>query len=133
MGVYGNFLDAFPELFRTVAFWDRLPQIGAGFERAEEKEYRVIVLTDAQANFQDKKAGDYKALDFANHDVLYCGVDTPIKKGMFLRHPDDGDIFTIDVALDYTFTGGFRAWGIDRVQGANGMNQQDISIKEGVF
>jgi len=133
MGVYGNMLDAFPELFRPVTFWDRIPKIGAGYDKSEEKVYNVIVLTTTQAGYQTKKAAEYKALDFTNNDVMYSRVQTPIVKGMFLRHPDSGEIFTIDEPLDYGFTGGFNSWGIERVQGANGLNDQEIPVKEGIF
>jgi glycosyltransferase A (GT-A) superfamily protein (DUF2064 family) len=132
-GVYGDLLSYFPELFREVSFWDRDPALGAGYDKGEEKRYKVIVITDNKGSFQDKKAAEYKALDFFNKDVLYTGADTPIVKGMFLRHPDDGDIFIVDVALDYSFTGGFRMWGISRVQGANGENTGSIGIKEGIY
>lgn len=133
MGVYGTFLDAFTELFRTVTFWERFPRIGAGYEETQEQKMRVIVLTTSRANFQSKKITEYRALDTANHDILYCWPSTPVKQGMFLRHPDNGEVFTVDVALDFAFSGSFRAWGIDRVQGANSQNEQEIPLKEGKF
>ena len=133
MGVYGDMLSYFPELFRQTLFWTREPILGGGYEDSSPHFYSVIVLTDSTARFQPKAATEYKVIDFKNRDVLYASSHTPIYKGMFLKHPDDGGVFILDEPLDFSFSGGYRMWGIDRVQGADALHQTDMQLKEGVF
>lgn len=132
-GVYGDMLSSFNELFRTVKFWEASTDTGAGYQPKEIVEFRVIILATRSASFQEKKVADYKALDISNRDVLYSRDDTPIKVGMFLMHPDENEVFRVDVPINYAFTGGYKTWGITRVQGANGMNQQKVEINSGYF
>jgi hypothetical protein len=130
-------LDSFPELFRPVEFWDREPLVGGGYRETERVTYRVIILPEGQEGYQEKALGKraetYKALDIANHDVMYSKPWALIKLGMFLSHPDDGEIYMVDQPLEYAYVGGYNAWGINKVQGANGTNQCEISLKEGVY
>ena len=117
-GVYGNVLDAFPELFRQTKFWKADPLIGGGYGLPMNEEYyNVIVIDDTGDSLFRHKVASYLALDYENNDVLYTNDDTPIDTGMFLIHPDNGLVHRVVKQLDHSNTGGFSVWGIQRLQG----------------
>jgi hypothetical protein len=130
-------LDAFPELFRYTKFWEADPIVGGGYARPlpeDIHEYGVIVLDDLGDAVKRKPWNfSFMALDTENNDVMYSYDYTPIRLGMFMIHPDTGEVHRVARQLNHNYTGGFCSWGITRVQGANGLNDDTLQLSNGVF
>jgi hypothetical protein len=133
-GVYGNMLDSFPELFRQTKFWRQDPAVGAGYSTEYDVNiYDVIIIDDTGDRLVRQKIRDFIAVDADNNDVLYTNDSTPVEIGMFLIHPDNGQVHRVVKSLDHNFTGGFCVWGIQKVQGDSGGTHQSLDIKAGTF
>jgi hypothetical protein len=140
--VYGDFLEHFPELFRPAEFWEMLPDVnGQLIQQGEVYKWPCIVLEDSGDSIKKispgKRSGsklDLGLLDTSNHDMVFILAKYPVKTGMYMKHPETGEISRLVTNWDYTYPAGYSVWTLEKVMGANGVNDKDrLPIAGGVF
>lgn len=133
VAAYGSTLDAFPELFRQIHVWTADPQVGGGYSPQAERIISGIFLDSNNNALLRRHIGAGYAIDAENQDILWVPSDVDISVGLFLHHPDDGTVHRVVASLDKSLPGGFRRYLVERVGGANGLNQENIPIREGTY
>lgn len=134
MAIYGDSLNAFPELFTNIHCWEGVPKAGGGYDIGQELDVTGIILNLASSpGIQPRNYGDGYALDVETEDLLWVRNDSPIRLGLFLYHPLNGTICRVVRQYDKSLPGGYKRFVIERVNGANGLNNQDIPISGGRY
>jgi hypothetical protein len=135
-GVYGNMLDAFPELFRQTKVWRAETNSDGSYgEPYDIRTIAVIVLEDAGDSIARRLISGTGGgvLDTNNHDYCFVPSNEAIVQGQFLNHPFDQGVYRFVIQLDYTMPGGFSAWQIEVVQGVSTERKKQLSIDPGVW
>lgn len=136
MGVYGNLLSAFPELYRKITIWtapdksDARDIVGVYLPTRGDKLKRF--------NFSNKSgASDYNstAIDYSDDDQLFVGQSyrKMVHVGDYFYDPDENDIHRIMGEVDYNHPGGFMVFTTERVTGATIDHQEPLQVKEAQF
>lgn len=127
-------MDYFPELFKTVQFWEMKKLPTAGFSTPTElRSIRVIVLNRAGNAIKRKKLLNEWVLDLAGNDVMYSYDDSDVRQGSYFNHPFTGELNIVVQEMGYSNTGGMKVWGIQRVQGEDYQDPKTLAPVGGVF
>jgi hypothetical protein len=125
-GVYGSFLEAFPELMQPVEFFSQDPLVGAGYGvRIPIGTYEVILQAKSGSSIEGNSGrlsarNAWRTLDVANNDTMWAPDEYPLVQGCFMVHPNDGRIYRLATVLEYNREGGFKVWGITKLTGDTG-------------
>ena len=123
-GVYGDFLTAFPELFRTIEFRDG-------------RKIRGILVDTTNANIFRQKTGNKSTsvLDMNNYSKLYIPTKTAktIKESDRFVHPEEGYEMTIVGRVPYNQPAGYSVFLAERVSGADSTQTEQLQVKEAYF
>ena len=133
VGVYGSMLDAFPELFQQIHVWSASNKVGGGYIPGKDMFISGILLDVNSNELIRRRIGAGYALDAENQDLLWVPADSPVDAGMFFHHPQDGSVFRVVSSLDKNIPGGFKRFLVERAGGANGLNEKEVPISEGVY
>lgn len=129
-GVYGDFIEVFPELREPFEAWDK--------EDASDKRRVIAVYMPNEGGGikRRKYTSGNTGLDITNSDEFY--VDningTKVKVGTYIRQlsaPQYVLRLTHDVGYDKA--AGYHIYVIERVTGANIDKTEDLKVKEGYF
>lgn len=137
MGKYGNFLTAFPELFRRIEVWtnpggaDTRTITGVHIPTRGNK-LRRFTFTN-KAGFSDYGS---TAIDYSDDDQLFVSTQfrDEIRVGDYFRDPDDHDVHRVVGKVDYTYSAGYMVFSTERVTGATALEHPDaLKVKEAQF
>jgi hypothetical protein len=129
-GVYGDFIEVFPELRESFEAWDK--------EDASDKRQVIAVYMPNEGGGikRRKYTSGNTGLDITNSDEFYIdninGVK--VKVGTYIRQlsaPQYVLRLTHDVGYDKA--AGYHIYVIERVTGANIDKTEDLKVKEGYF
>lgn len=124
MGVYGDFLTVFPELFSTIEFRDG-------------KKRRMIYVDTRNADVFRQKMGNKStsALDMGNHSYLYAPVRVAreVKEGDRFVHPEFGYEMSIVGRVSHAKAAGYDILKVERVTGADSTQTDKLVVKEPRF
>lgn len=136
MGVYGNFLSAFPELLRTIHVWTK-------DDKSDTRSIAGVFLPTKGGKLKrytfSNKAGfsDYNstAIDYTDDDQLIVGrtFKDKVRIGDFFDDPDDMSIHRITGEVDYMHSGSFIVFITERVNGATSQHTEMLQVKEAAF
>ncbi len=136
MGVYGNFLSAFPELTRKIQVWTKQ-------DKSDIRTIAGVYLPtkgDKLKRWQYSKAQGLgraggSAIDYSDDDILY--VDSRwcdrIAVGDYLGDPDGKDIHRVMGERDFAHAGGFKVFATERLTGATVEDTEELKIKDADF
>ena len=133
LAIYGDMLDAFPELFQQMSFWNAAPKVGGGYSKEQSFMINGILLDTNNNAILRRRFGAGYMLDAENQDILWVPLNSPVEVGMFFYHPQDGVVHRVVASLDKTVPGGFKRFIVERVGGANGTNEEVIPVSGGKF
>lgn len=129
MGVYGNFLTAFPELHRSIKVWTKV-------DHSDERTIRAIFLDDKADGIRRKKfTSGNSALDMYDDAELYVSKkwSDSITVGDFLEHPEKKYMMRVVHEKEFNFAAGYTLFGIERVGGSTPDQTAPLEVKEAYF
>lgn len=136
MGVYGNFLSAFPELLQSISIWSR-------DDKSDEHTIAGIFIPTKGGKLKryvfSNKAGysDYNstAIDRTDDDQLFVGIAfrDKVHIGDYFADPEDGSLHRLVGEVSYMHSGGFVVFTTERVTGASMMHTEQLQVKEATF
>lgn len=129
-GVYGDFIEVFPELREPFEAWDK--------EDASDKRQVIAVYMPNEGGGikRRKYTSGNTGLDITNSDEFYIDNvnGAKVKVGTYIRQlsaPQYVLRLTHDVGYDKA--AGYHIYVIERETGANIDKTEDLKIKEGYF
>lgn len=130
MGVYGNFLSAFPELVRTISVFTNP-------DKSDMRKVRAIFMpTRGDRLDRQKYTSRGKAIQYFEDDCLYVPVQQKDKVhiGDCFYSPDEPDVLHKLVGkADWLFEGGFVRYTTERITGATVDQTEELKVKEAQF
>lgn len=127
-GVYGDFMENFPELYDTFEYW---------YNPGDKHETcRAIYMPDQGDGIKRRKyTSGNTALDLKESDEFYINhiYDGKVKVGAFIRQLGDNIIMRLTHEVPYSKAAGYHIYTIERVTGANEEQQQELPVKEAYF
>ena len=127
-GVYGDFMENFPELYDTFEYWY---QQGEG-----HKTCRALYMPNKGDGMKRRKyTSGNTAIDITEQDEFYINhkYDDEVKVGAFVQKVGDNIIMRLTHNLPYDKAAGYRVYTIERVTGTNENQQQELPVKEAYF
>lgn len=136
MGVYGNFLSAFPELYRRIEVWTKE-------DKSDVRTITGVYLPtkgDKLKRWQfSNRSGmsDYNstAIDYSDDDQLYVAYTfrNMVHVGDYFYDPDENDMHRIMGEVDYSHPAGYLIFSTERVTGASTEHTEQLQVKEATF
>lgn len=129
MAVYGNLLNAFPELMRTIEVFTKE-------DKSDLRKIRgVFMPTRGDKLSQQKYTNRGKAIQYFEDDCLFVGHTyvSKIKPGDYFYEPNGGYLSRIVGQAEWQFEGGFTRFVTERVTGASVDDTEDLAVKEPRF
>lgn len=128
MGVYGNFLNAFPELKRKITL----------FNEGDTKSEAIIAIyfDDNMVGMVGVKVGKQNTVvDIKDCGVLYVPTQysSKVEIGDYLHNPWTKELMRITKRLAYDYIAGYGTWQVDKVTGSTFEQGEDHKIKEATF
>lgn len=129
-GVYGDFIEVFPELREPFEAWDK--------EDASDKRTVIAV-------YMPNKGGGLKrrkytsantAHDITDEDEFYIDniQGTKVRVGTYIRQLSDPQyVLRLTHDVGYDKAAGYHVYVIERVTGATIDKQEELQVKEGYF
>lgn len=126
MGVYGTFLDAFPELFEKMT---ACPPKTTDWRNIKG----IFVPKDGNTVMRRKITSGTWVGDLATGDYLFVKrkYEPETREGWYIKHK--GETYTIIKRFDFIKAGGFIYCELERQQGATLEQGDDLKIKRGTF
>lgn len=129
MGVYGNFLTAFPELMETVQVWTKP-------DKSDIRLIRCMFVDDKMRGLARRKyTSGNTAHDIEDDDTMYVSAKYVGKIGVGDYFHRTGSPYTERVIRgeDYKKQAGYRMYMTERVTGATADKDQALPVKEAYF
>lgn len=136
-GIYGEFLDFFPELFDLIKYYVKEPKVNSGYEIKEEGFEDGIVMTEKTfiARIGKKSRTDENdLLSYSDKEYLFAPADSKFRVGLTIIHPGENVEYAIVSKADWDKEAGFTRFDIEIVQGSTGSEDEEVPVlKPGVF
>jgi len=129
MGVYGNLLTAFPELYRRIPVWTKE-------DKSDIRDIVGIYLPSKGGLLKRWKYSNRgSASDYRNDDQLFVSIKfkDSVHIGDYFYDPDDGELCRIMGDLNYRHPGGFVVYTTEKVTGATVDHDEKLTVKEATF
>lgn len=136
MGIYGNFLSAFPELSRKVHVWTN----------KDKSDIRTIVAVYMPTKGNKLKRWQFSkaqglgraggsAIDYSDDDIMYVSAKYTglISVGDYIDDPDGKTIHRVMGERDFAHSGGFKVFSTERLTGATAEDTEELKIKDAQF
>ena len=129
-GVYGDFLEVFPELREACECWNK--------EDASDKfTIAAVYMPTAGSGIKRRKyTSGNTGLDVTESDQLYvtCAWDKQLKVGTYVRRLSGPEyVMRLTNDVGYEKAAGYHVFEIERVTGATIDKTEDLQVKEGYF
>lgn len=129
MGVYGNFLLAFPELKERIKVWSKE-------DHSDERNIVAIYMTTEGGGIKRRKyTSGNTSLDIVDSDDLY--VDYKYKSfinvGDYFQRKNDPFTYRVISCKPYDRASGYLWFDVERVTGATSDKDEALPVKEGYF
>ena len=129
MGVYGNFLLAFPELKERIKVWTKE-------DRSDERDIVAIYMTTEGGGIKRRKyTSGNTSLDIVDSDDLYVDhkYKASINVGDYFQRKNDSLIYRVINRKPYDMAAGYLWFDVERVTGATPDKDEALPVKEGYF
>jgi hypothetical protein len=129
MGAYGNLLNAFPELMRTISVW-------TNSDKSDMRKIRGIFMPTKGDSLQYQKYSNRgKAIQYFADDRLFVGrgfIDK-VDIGDYFYDPNDRYIYRIVGKADLVFSAGYTCFTTARLTGSTVDHTEKLTVKEAQF
>lgn len=128
-GIYGDFIEAFPELMESFYIWRQ-------DDRSDQYLVRAIYLPGGGDAIKRRKyTSGNTGLDIKGSDDFYI-TESQAKNiliGDYVARPDSNEIFRLTELLPYHKAAGYRLYTVERVTGTTINKDKDLDVKEAYF
>ncbi len=120
-GIYGDFLIAFPEQFRSTLLYEMKPKINGGWERVNNSELTIrgIVQHTGASHLKDSNG------NLVESSGLELWTDTQGLNGRFTTLGKK--VYRLTSNNDWTNEGGFVRYTLEKVVGNNGSESENTT------
>ena len=128
-GVYGSFIENFPELYESFIVWTKE-------DKSDVRTVRGIYMpSDGDTIKRRKYTSGNTALDIKEVDEFYISrkYDNYIKTGDYIQKVKDNIIRRLTGMVPYDKAAGYRIYVVERVTGTTTDKNEELSIKEATF
>lgn len=128
-GVYGSFIENFPELFETFTIW-------YSDDKSDAITVRAVYMPNKGNGIKRRKyTSGNTALDITEDDHFYISrkYDSQVKIGAYVQKLNDNIIMRLTKVVPYDKAAGYRVYLIERVNGTTIDKDQDLPVKEATF
>lgn len=125
-GVYGSFVECFPEITRTYDMWN---------DNEQWKIRGMYIPSKGESIVRKKLTAGNTALDIADDDLLFVTnkYSDMIHEGDFFRRSGDDIMQRIVRDLGYDISGAYHIFAVQRVGGSRPDQNQSLDVKEGTY
>lgn len=134
-GIYGDFLDFFPELFDYVAYFETEPKVGAGYEKIATGYADAVVLTEKTFMAHVGKSTQTDSNDIisaSDREYCFAPAGSPLKVGFCIIHPESEELYVIIGKSVWDKEAGFTKYEIQLLQGSTG-EEEPVQVNPGRF
>ena len=137
-GVYGDMLAAFPELFQTVPYYEREPEVGAGYTEKSSGFVDVIIMPEktltASLGGRAVQTSSYDVLDYKDKEYVWAASDSPLRVGLFIFDTEKNRLCALVGKAEWGLYGGFTRFDFEIVQGTTSEpDRESAQIIKGSF
>lgn len=128
-GVYGTFVENFPELFETFSVW-------YADDKSDITTVRAIYMPEDGDGIKRRKyTSGNTGLDIIEDDQFYIShkYDSQVKVGAYVQKVNDNIIRRLTKVMRYDKAAGYYIYKIERVNGTTIDKTTDLPVKEGYF
>lgn len=128
-GVYGSFIENFPELYESFIVWTKE-------DKSDVRTVRGIYMpSDGDTIKRRKYTSGNTALDIKEVDEFYISrkYDNYVKTGDYIQKVKDNIIRRLTGVVPYDKAAGYRIYVVERVTGTTTDKNEELSIKEATF
>jgi hypothetical protein len=128
-GIYGDFLEYFPELFQWLDCWE----LNASEQRINIRRIRAIIIDDMGTSIVRKRIIDEWVKDLKGCELMLTIASAVADINTYFIHPEKQDVYKITSRLTHSREGGFKVWKVDKIQGQDSIRTDELEVKAGVF
>ena len=128
-GVYGSFLECFPELIEVFDVWT-MP------DKSDLRHVKAVYMPNRGSGIKRKKyTSGNTGLDITDSDDFYISrkYDGSVKIGDYVSKINDNIIMRLTKVVGYDKAAGYRIYSIERVTGATEDDTEILPVKEATF
>lgn len=128
-GVYGSFVENFPELFEVFQVW-------TNEDMSDVRTVRGIYMPNKGSGMKRRKyTSGNTAMDVTGNDDFYIShkYECYVKEGDYIRKVNDNIIMRLTELVPYTKAAGYLLFKIERVTGTTYDKNQKLEVKEATF
>lgn len=125
-GVYGSFIELFPELFESFHIWTLE-------DKSDLRTVRAILMPSKGDSLKRKKyTSGNTALDILRSDDFYISrkYDSQVKIGDYVQHIGDNSIMRLTGEVPYDRPAGYRIYNIELVTGSTPDKNESLNVKD---
>lgn len=128
-GVYGSFIENFPELYESFIVWTKE-------DKSDVRTVRGIYMPSNGDTIKRRKyTSGNTALDIKEVDEFYISrkYDNYVKTGDYIQKVKDNIIRRLTGVVPYDKAAGYRIYVVERVTGTTTDKNEELNIKEATF
>lgn len=128
-GVYGTFVEAFPELQELFQVWTKE-------DKSDIRDIVAICMPEGGDEIKRRKyTSGNTGLDIVENDKFYVRTvfDNLVHVGDYVRKPNNDYTYRLTGRLPYDRAAGYRIYDIERVTGTTPDKNEPLKVKEARF
>lgn len=126
-GVYGDFIEVFPEMMETLTVWTK-------DDRSDSHPIRAMYVPTKGGGIKRRKyTSGNTGLDIQDSDALYVSMRYTVNIGDYFQRKNDPYTMRIVNDIPYDLSAGYRVFAVERVTGATPDMDEPLGVKEGSF
>lgn len=128
-GVYGDFVELFPELMETFSVWLKE-------DKSDIRHIRAMYIPTKGGGIKRRKyTSGNTALDVQETDNLYVAsfYSNKAAVGDYIQKEGDEYILRLTGTVPYDRAAGYKVFTVERVTGATPDKDKELEVKEGYF
>lgn len=127
-GVYGAFLECFPELMETFMVWSKE-------DKSDAHKIRAVYIPDAGDGIKRRKyTSGNTGLDITESDYIYIQhkYATQISIGNYIQR-NGFPLMRLTGVVKYDRAAGYQVYTVERITGATFEDTEKLPVKEATF
>lgn len=126
-GVYGDFIELFPELHETLTVWSK-------DDKSDSRRIRAVYVPSGGESIKRRKyTSGNTGLDLSDEDQVYARLSCKLKDGEYFYRENDNIMYRVTGSLPYSKAAGYGVYKVERVTGATPDKDQPLKVKESYF
>lgn len=128
-GIYGSFLECFPELMESFEVW-------AKEDKSDMHKIRAVYIPTGGDSIKRRKyTSGNTGLDITDSDELYISqkYNNRVKIGDYVQKVGDNIIMRLVGDTKYDKSAGYRTYVVERVTGTTSEDTKDLPVREATF